>query len=747
MTQAFRRLLGIAALVTLVGPALSAQSTTATIQGTVRDNQDAVVPGALVTVRNIETGATRTLTTEGNGNYRFLNMPVGNYDLVVELQGFSKYSRPGIILSLNQAAVIDVKIQPAGVTESVQVTGDSPLLNTTTPEVGVRFDTNRISELPVANSRDVFAVALSAPGVSQLGAGQTGFASGTNFSSNGMRVRSNNFMIDGQDSNDPSVTGRQQPINNTDTIQEVRLITNQFAAEFGRAAGSIVNAVTKNGTNQFRGSAFLFANRDKWNARNNLDKAALRAEAPLREENQYGGTLGGPVVRNRTFFFGAYQRWTNLQLGAGNTLNGAPTEAGRAVLQSVAGSRPHVAAFLEHMQPAQTSTGQSVTFTVDGVTHTVPIGSLTGSSTLELENNQATARIDHQFSSNHTLTGRYLLGHTPTDAGSGQVTPGGLTSLITSNQHSLNVWLNSIIGQNMSNEFRGAWAHLGTVNNAQNTASEDIPSIEITQLGMTGFNAAVSRTAIGLAVNLPQFRYNDTYQFQNNLSSSRGNHVFKMGADVRRQYVKSFFFPTIRGRLVYASLNDFVNDTAGTATINKPLPGGEEVNYYRWWDQYYYVQDEWRVQPTLTLSLGLRYELPGNNIQSLIELNEGILEANGNNPVFGLTPVPKTDTNNFQPRLGFNWSPQVEGGLLGTLTGGDKMVLRGGYARTHDYAFLNIALNIFSSFPYVASITLPTPVANAFARLQNTPAGVPPGVDPNTADAHGGVGGLPRAAG
>ena len=149
MTQALRRLLGIAALVTLVCPALSAQSTTATIQGTVRDNQDAVVPGALVTVRNIETGATRTLTTEGNGNYRFLNMPVGNYDLVVEMQGFSKYQRSGITLSLNQAAVIDVKIQPAGVTESIQVTGDSPLLNTTTPEVGVRFDTKRIAELPV----------------------------------------------------------------------------------------------------------------------------------------------------------------------------------------------------------------------------------------------------------------------------------------------------------------------------------------------------------------------------------------------------------------------------------------------------------------------------------------------------------------------------------------------------------------------------------------------------------------------
>jgi hypothetical protein len=311
------------------------------------------------------------------------------------------------------------------------------------------------------------------------------------------------------------------------------------------------------------------------------------------------------------------------------------------------------------------------------------------------------------------------------------VTPGGLTTLTTNNQHSLNTWLNSVIGQNISNEFRAAWSHLGTVTDAQDPRSEEIPSIEITQLGMTGFNAAVSRTAIGLAVNLPQFRYNDTYQFQNNLTYLRGRHAFKVGADVRRQYVKSFFFPTIRGRLVYASLTDLVNDVAGTATINKPLPGGEEVNYYRWWDQYYYAQDEWRARDNLTLSLGLRYELAGNNIQSLIDLNDRILQANGNNDAFSLRPVPSTDKNNFQPRVGFNWSPRAEGGMLGMLTGGDRLVVRGGYARTHDYAFLNIALNIVSSFPYVASITLPTPVENAFTRLQSTPAGVPSGANPN----------------
>jgi hypothetical protein len=736
MLTAFRRLSMLGALVLLASAPVWAQSTTGTIQGTVKDKQDAVVPGATVTIRNTQTNATRTVTTEGAGTYRFLNVPVGEYELTVELAGFSKHVRSGLTLSLNQDAVVDVRIEPATVSESVQVTADAPLLNTTTPEVGVRFDQKRVSEMPVAGTtfRDVFAVALSAPGVSQLGSGQATFASGTNFSSNGMRMRSNNFMIDGQDSNDPSVTGRQQPINNTDIIQEVRLITNQFAAEFGRAAGSVVNVVTKNGTNSLHGSAFGFFNDESLNARNNLDKAAGLPDAPFREERQWGGTAGGPVVRNKTFFFGSYQRWTNRQLGSGFTLNGAPTEAGRQVLQAQAGNRPQVQALLQFLPAGQTS-GTALppaTFTVNGQTHTVPLGSLTGSAFLKLDNNQAAARIDHQIRNNHTLTGRYLLNDTPEDSGQGQVTPPGLTSINNANQHSLNVWLNSVLSQNMSNEFRVAWAHLGTVTNATDPTSESIPSIEISGLGLTGFNAALNRTAIGLAVNLPQFRHNDTYQFQNMLTYVRGDHLFKAGFDLRSQYVKSFFFPTIRGLLRYASLQTFVDDVAEAANINKPLPGGEEINYYRWWDQYYFVQDEWRATSNLTLNFGLRYELPGNNIQSLIDLQDRILAANGNNPVYGLQPVPGTDKNNFQPRIGFNWAPVTDtSGVLGMLTGGDKFVLRGGYARTHDYAFLNIALNIVSSFPYVAAINRSN-LSNAFTLLQSTPPGVPAGQDPNT---------------
>ena len=589
MRTPITRRLALLLLVVLASTSLAAaQGTTGSIEGIVTDNQGLVVPGATVTVRNVDTNVSRSTVTGGDGGYRFLNMPVGNYELTVELAGFARYVRAGITLAVNQVAVVEVQVRPAAVTEVVEVTADAPLLNTSNAEVGVRFDTQRVAELPVMGSRNIFTLARSAPGVSEIASGQNSFASGTaeaNFSSNGARLRSNNIMIDGQDSNDPSVTGRQQPINNTDIVQEIRLITNQFAAEFGRAAGSVMNVVTKSGTNDFNGTAFWFHNDNDLNSRSNLDKSAGRTEAPYRVENQVGGTIGGPVDRGRTFFFGSFQRWTDRRLGSGFTLDGAPSDAGRAVLQSVAAGRPHVEALLKHL-PAGTPNGRSATFTLAGQTFTVPLGSMTGSGSQALDNNQATARIDHQLTTNHTLIGRYLLSDTSTDnTGAVQVTPPGLTANSPANSHSLNVWTNSVFGSSTSNELRAAWSHLGTVTGPDNPESLEIPSLEITELGMTQFNNAASRTAIGLAVNLPQFRYNDTFQLQDNLTQVRGNHVLKVGLDVRSQYVKSFFFPTIRGLLRYPTLNAFVNDVAEAANINKPLPGGEEVNYYRWWDQ------------------------------------------------------------------------------------------------------------------------------------------------------------------
>jgi hypothetical protein len=680
-----------------------AQTTTGMILGQVRDQTTAVIPGATVTVRNVNTNLTRAMTTQSDGQYRFPNLPVGEYELTIDLDGFAKHVRSGLRLSLNQEAVIDVTLQPAGLAETVTVQADTPLLNTTSAEVGVRFDTKRIAELPVINSRDVFSLALSAAGVSQLGSGQTGFAAGTNFSVNGQRLRSNNFMVDGQDSNDPSVAGRQQPMNNTDLVQEIRLITNQFAAEYGRSAGSVMNVITKSGTNTFRGSAFWFHNQNAFNARNNLEKRVF-ADAPFYREHQFGGTAGGPVVRDHMFFFGSYQRWTQDFLGAGQTLNGAPTDAGRALLQSVAGNRPQVAALLKFLPAAQSPLGRSVPITVGGVQYQIPIGSLTGSSAGKFENHQLSGRGDYQLGSKDSFGGRYMYNDSLT-SGTGQVTPPGLTTLSPQKQHAFTGWWTRVFSGNLVNEFRFGLQKLNTETTADDPSSEEIPSLEIPELGLTGFNAAASRTAIGLAVNLPQYRINDTYQFINNVSYLWNRHAFKAGIDIRRTEVESFFFPTIRGRLVYPTLQRFVDDAAETATINRALPGGQEIQFYDWTDVYAFFQDEWRVRDNVTLSLGMRYETPGNSIASLYPVADNIVRTANNDPRYDLTTRPARDTNNWQPRLGFNWNPRPSrDGVLGFLTGGDKTVVRGGYARTHDYAFININLNIASAFPFVAVV-------------------------------------------
>jgi hypothetical protein len=688
--------------------ALWGQATSGTISGTVSDQSAASVPGTKVTVRNLDTNVARSAVTEGDGRFNFPGLIVGRYEVTVEAKGFAKYIRGPITLVLNQEAVINAVLEPATVQETIVVSEDAPMLNTTTAEVGVRFDERRLSDLPISGQfgtgggfRDVFAAVLSAPGVSQLNSGNSAFATGTSFSANGMRTRANNFMLDGQDSNDQSIAGRAQWMNNPDAVKEVRLTTNQFTAEYGRSAGSVVNAITKNGTNTLSGSAFEFYNGNHLNTLSNLNKAAGNTEAPFLIEHQFGGTLGGPIRKDKTFFFGAIQRWTIRQLGSGYTIRGVPTAEGKQIIQQMAGSRPQVQALLDFLPAAQAPIDATAPLTVGGQTQQVPLGTLTNSVSQYTNNWQYLARIDHQLSYNHSLGGRYAYSDN-FNSGGGQVTPPGLTTQVPTRSQALSIWLTSTFGARAFNELRTSYQRYASTTSASDMASETIPSVEIPQLGLTGFNAAVDRTAIGLAVNLPQYRYDSTYQIQDTFSYTSGAHSLKFGLDLRRNQIKSLFIPQIRGRLVYPTLQAFVDDVAEVANVNRPLPGGELIMYYNWDDYYFFAQDTWRATKSLTINYGLRYETPGNSFQSLYDLNDRILKSNNNEPVFALTPRPPRDRNNWQPRFGFSWNPQTEKtGLLGLITGGNRLVMRGGYTRTNDYGFININLNVFSAFPFV----------------------------------------------
>jgi hypothetical protein len=740
--------------------------TSGTISGEVRDEKQAVIPGANVTVRQIATNESRTTQTNADGRYHFASLPVGAYELTVESSGFAKYLQSGITLALNQSAVVDVTMKPGGVQEVVNIVENASMLNTSSAEVGTRFDERRLSELPLATTRSVYNIALSAPGVSQLNAGQTAFAGGTNFSSNGGRVRSNNFMIDGQDNNNFGVAGSTIPLNNPDLIQEVRLVTNQFSAEYGRNSSAVFNAITRSGSNDYHGSGFWFHNDNALNACSNTQKAGAngfcnpnstdpsRRKAPFRIENQLGGTIGGPLHlprfgeggptyisgKDRTFFFFAIQRWWDRQLGVGQALNGAPTAEGKQILQQAAGDLPQVRALLDFLPAAQTPLNRTASFVRNGQTFVVPLGSLTGSQSSTYDDWQTSVRIDHRLSEKHSLNGRYIyqdagaLGSIPGVAAS-QITPPGFSSIVPARTQGVNLQLTSVLTPRWINEVRGAFLRSASSTLPLNPSSELIPSMEVVELGLRGFNAGPTRTAIGLGVNLPQSQVRNTYQLQDNISYTRGNHAFKFGADIRRNQLHQLFKPTTRGLLEYASLDFLVKDLATRANINKDLPGTARVLHNDWHDFFFYGQDEWKIRPNFTLTLGLRYENAGQPIQDLVDFNRPVVAAHNNDPRFVVQPIPGRDNNNFQPRLGFNWNPRTgNGGPLGWITGGDKLVLRGGYTRTHDYAFTNIALNIWSSFPFVAAVSsfptvsattlsggTATVIANAFTVLQNPP--------------------------
>ncbi len=621
------------------------QVTSGAIIGSVRDPVSAVVANAKLTLRNLETNATRTTNTTNDGRFRFPQLPIGSYQITAEASGFAKYEQGPIVLRLNEEADLTVKLALASAAETVTVTADAPLINLTTAEVGVNFDVARIQNLPLAPNHNVLNLALSVAGVSQLSGGNSSFASGgVSFSVNGARTRSNNFMLDGADINQPSITGATQRIENPDTVAEFRLITNQFLAEYGRTAGAVVNIITKSGTNTYHGTAYWTNNNNHFNSLSNLNKQAGLKSAPYRTENQFAGTLGGPVIKDKTFFFVSALRWTDRQLGSGASIGSAPTQVGDDLLRPLAATRPQLQALLTYLPPAQTPSGNFVRVTANGQNLQIPVGTLGGVAPNLINDWQWSARADHRFSERENLATRFQWDDRVTIAG--QAVPPGLTANQPERRQVATTALTSTLSPTLFNELRLAFNRYVTAAVAADQSAQNIPSIEVTELGLTGFNDSTSRTAIGLALNLPQSAVYNNYQLADTFSATRGAHTVKFGIDFQRQDQFTFFNPTLRGRLAYSSLQGLVDDQAQVAAINTPMRGIPTTQYYKYYNYFVFIQDEWHARRDLTFTYGLRYETPGNAFNLLRDLNQQEVALNGGNPAFAGTPLAGRDTDN-----------------------------------------------------------------------------------------------------
>lgn len=677
----------------------TAQTINGTITGSVVDQQKAAIPGATVTAKNVETGLERSVTTDENGLFRISALPGGIYSVRVTGSGFAPRVRENVQVSVAQDTSLDFDMAPGSVEATVEVTSAGELLETSQSQVSKTVSEKQILELPGRNSLN--GLALLNPGVLPNQNGRPG----SGFAVNGNRTRSNNFTIDGANNNDQSLSIPRQNLP-PDALQEFQIITNTFAAEFGRNAGSYVNQITKSGTNQFSGSAFWAWDGNKFNAlTTNQERTfkanvatlgkdkALRNARSVQIDNIYGGTFGGPIVKNHTFFF------TSLDF---NPFRTTVSSASRTAISALGRQRLQYAGrtvssqalnyLLTNFPAANDPTSQgSLTLSGTAALASCPPTDPTSCNVIPFEvyNRGRDAgipygtdfkrwlmKINTRLFKSDQLSFRYLV-DVSKDPGSPTSIPG------------------QEVGQNLRNDsftindsmlLSARW-----LNEARFTYSRrDITFPE--NLGIA-FSVAGTGGALNLGnANFPQFRTDNVYEITDNVSFTPSNHAFKFGYNLLIYKLASFFAPNFRGSVSYPSLTNFLQDTAASYQQY----AGDGLTDATTFENSFFAQDDWRVTPDLTLNLGLRYEYVTTP--------------------FGFFSNAKPDINNFGPRLGFAWNPK-------NILGGHAVV-RGGFAIAYDQVFQNVLLNNSRNYPRGVNLSFTN--VNGALPFINLPAPPPP---------------------
>jgi len=719
--------------------ASSAQTSRGTVGGTVADPNGARIEGANVTLISTATGLERSTTTNAEGIYRFEAVDPGLYSVKIVASGFGEVLKTNVDVRANQIAEVGAAMNPAGQNLTVDVTSESgAMLQTEAPVRGGNIEQKRITELPFAG-RNPVSLALTLPGVSS---NRFGFGVGT-FSVNGSRGRSNNFLIDGTENNDISVAGQAFQITNPDAIQEVSVQTSNFDAEFGRAGGAVVNVITRSGGDGFHGtlSYLLDSTRDdaltNTQALNTASVAARNGHPPVGTEQWFSGTLGGPIKRQRTFFFAAYQEQRQVSSSTFNRV--VPSAAGRATLRSLfpVGANARLDTYLNAIG---NTVGTANPFLISLSNNPASAcGALPGGSRPCAEfatgfiafgrkflDRQIQVRVDHKIGEKDQLSGRYLFDNA--------FDPLASITFLTFETSQKNRYQNFLVSEThtfsptITNELHVAYNRikLSFPVDSSNPLAQTLPSFAISQV-----------STIGVATNLPQGRVSNNYVVQDTMTYLRGNHTFRFGLDVLKQRARQFAPIVERGLLTYAAgggswsgFANFLDDFGGSG--GGPRRDFGSAKYYPFLTrQAYFFQDRWKFNDALTMTLGLRYENFGQPVNSvrtsaytgLFNVDPLTLQGPYNQP-----NTTQSDNNNLSPTVGLAYSPSYTHGLLGRLAGDKKSVLRMGYQIGYDSFFNNIASNAQTSAPNVVATTISSLVATATPRGLGNTSGLLPTV-------------------
>ena len=656
----------------LVLPAnIFGQGTTGTLRGQVLDPAGAVVAGAQVAATNEATQVAQTSVTTSSGTYSFPNVLPGTYAVTIEAKGFKKYVTKGVVVGANQDNVADAHLEVGTASEVVEVSAGVSQVETTSSLLNNQFDSKDVLNVPVVGGAAYSALNLAILAPNTIA--QPGGTAGTGGAIGGTRPRDNNFTIDGVDDNNLGVTGPNSTVI-FDAVGEFHLITNQFSAEYGHSAGGQFAIVTKTGTNNFHGSGEWYAQNRNFNSLDNLTKDAIvnhtpgLSSMPAYDNNRFGGTIGGPIIKSKLFFFGGYERTFLHGTGAPTNIT-VPTAPGLSTLQGMA-VNSSVTSILSNFPVAPVQTGSN-TVTVNG--QAIPIGDLTIVSPVLQKQHDIQFNTDYTWG-RHQIGTRFLLNQG--------------TGLYPVNDTQA-VFNQDVLLRNRKIALTDAWSVKNDLINDLRLQYSYYAQFFANPCGSTCPSDVtfgdLGNSTIGPAD--PQFQKQNTYQVADNVSWVHGKHTFKFGGQYTHFIYPQFFLPRSLGDYWYSSLDEFINDQLPSQP-GRTLRGAGSGTFLGTQSLVAaFVQDDIKVTPRLTLNLGVRYEYwtnpAGTNLQALNAISNvpGVI-------TFG---VPKTDKNNIGPRIGFAYDP----------TGSGKTSIRGGFGISYDVKFQNFA-----------SITLPPQVAS-----------------------------------
>jgi hypothetical protein len=690
---------------------MHAQTGTADVIGTVTDATGASLQGAKVTATNLDTGVNVSVTTPASGDYRIPGLSPGSYEIRADKENFSTEVRRGITLRVAQQLEINISMKVGSVKQEVAVTDLPPLVDSVTSSLSGVVDEKQMEELPL-NGRDLWQLVLLQPGVNpNPNAGPSPWQKGGvgKAAVNGQRPTNNNLTIDGMDANDPNFNitpgGAAGVLLGVDAIREFRVFTDTYNAEYGRNSGSVIEMITKSGTNSLHGSAFEFVRNAKLDAKNYFDLPKLPIPPFIR--NQFGGSLGGPIKKDKAFVFASYEGFREGQgITAVSTVPNALAHQGLLPNPSnpTACTQANPAGCINIGVSPQTVPFLGIVAPPNGPDFGNGTGQITSTERRITNEDYVMGRFDYTVSSTQTAFARYIYDGSSSDVPYLSTLVPGFPGRNNVRAQYLTLQDQKFLTPKVLNLAAFGYNRLGLLAEPINTH----PGLSISLLPNRplGVFAISGLGNIGNNLIYPLGSYSNTYQFQDNVSWTTGKHAVKFGMEFRRIQVNGPFDLFVNGEYVFQDLSAFgVPSSSNNPAVENFLKGipfvyvgidptkSDSDRGFRQSGISGYLQDDWRVNRKFTLNLGLRYEFYTNPTEALgKEVNIRNL-ATDKAPTVGkfMNTTPK---DLLTPRVGFAWDLGSDG----------KTVLRGGVGEFNDQIWANIYGNARSLPPFYQAV-------------------------------------------